>query len=74
MPIDHYSNPVIRALFKFFYAIKVIRSCNPDVLHLNTSQPYEVLVGISAKLAGTKKCSFIHIIHPQKRKVLQVKL
>ena len=58
VPIDHYSNPVIRALFKFFYAIKVIRSCNPDVLHLNTSQPYEVLVGISAKLAGTKKVFF----------------
>lgn len=58
VPIDHYKNPIMRALFKFFYAIKVIRSCNPDIIHLNTSQPYEVLVGISAKLAGTKKVFF----------------
>lgn len=55
IPIDHCKNPLARALFKFFYAIKVIRSCNPDIIHLNTSQTYEVFVGISAKLAGTKK-------------------
>lgn len=54
VPIDHYKNPLIRSLFKFFYAIKVIRSSGADIIHINGSKPYDVLVGVSAKMAGVK--------------------
>lgn len=58
VPIDHYKNPLIRSLFKFFYAIKVIRSSGADIIHINGSKPYDVLVGVSAKLAGVKTVFF----------------
>ena len=47
VPIDHYKNPLIRSLFKFFYAIKVIRSSEADIIHINGSKPYDVLVGVN---------------------------
>lgn len=62
VPIDHYKNPLIRSLFKFFYAIKVIRSSEADIIHINGSKPYDVLVGVSAKLAGVNTVFFILII------------
>lgn len=58
VPIDHYKNPLIRSLFKFFYAIKVIRSSEADIIHINGSKPYDVLVGVSAKLAGVNTVFF----------------
>ena len=58
VPIDHYKNPLIRSLFKFFYAIKVIHSSEADIIHINGSKPYDVLVGVSAKLAGVNTVFF----------------
>lgn len=58
VPIDHYKNSLVRSIFKFFYAIRVIRQSRADVIHINASKPYEVLVGVSAKLAGTRKVVF----------------
>ena len=58
VPIDHYKNPLIRSLFKFFYAIKVIHSSEADIIHINGSEPYDVLVGVSAKLAGVNTVFF----------------
>ena len=55
VPIDRFDNPVPRAVFKFFYAVKIIHGCNPDIIHINASTPYDMLIGISAKIAGTKK-------------------
>ena len=55
VPIDRFDNPVARAMFKFLYAVKVIHQCNPDIIHINASTPYDMLIGISAKIAGTKK-------------------
>lgn len=58
VPIDHYKNSLVRSIFKFIYAIHVIKKSRADVIHINASKPYEVLVGVSAKLAGTKKVFF----------------
>ncbi len=55
VPLDRFDNQVVRALFKFFYAVKVIRECGPDIIHINASTPYDMLVGVSAKIAGTGK-------------------
>ena len=58
VPIDHYENSLVRSIFKFFYAIYIVRKSRADVIHINASKPYEVLVGVSAKLAGTRKVFF----------------
>ena len=55
VPIDHFRNPVIRAFFKFFDSIIEIHKCKPDILHLNTSDHYDAVIALAAKLAGTKK-------------------
>lgn len=72
VPIDHFKKTIPRAFFKFFYAIKVIHECNPDIIHINASSPYDMLVGLSAKIAGTKKVIFhSHNSSMRKRSRLQ---
>ena len=46
VPIDHYENSLVRSIFKFFYAIYIVRKSRADVIHINASKPYEVLVGV----------------------------
>ena len=58
VPIDHYKNPIIRSIFKFIYAIYIIKKADVDIIHIDGSKPYDVLVGVSAKLAGVKKVIF----------------
>ena len=69
VPINQFHNPIIRALFKFFCSIKVIHKCNPDIIHINASTPYDMLVAVSAKIAGTKRV----IIHSHNSSMIRGK-
>jgi glycosyltransferase involved in cell wall biosynthesis len=58
VPIYRYKNKIIRGLYKFFGTIKILRKHKPDIIHINASFPYDIMVGISAKLAGVKSVFF----------------
>lgn len=58
VPIDHFANPIIRAIYKFFYSIVIIKKAKADIIHINGSKPYDVLVGVAAKFAGVKTVIF----------------
>lgn len=68
VPKDRYKNPILRATYKFFKSIKVIRKSQADILHLNTSNPYDVMIGIAAKIGGVKKV-FFHSHHSGEQKL-----
>lgn len=58
VPIDKYSNRIIRGLYKFFGTIYILKKENIDIIHINASFPYDILVGVSAKIAGIRKVVF----------------
>lgn len=39
---------------RFFRTWKILREEKPEIFHINASSPYECLVGIAGRLAGTK--------------------
>lgn len=58
VPLDKYNNRIIRAIHKFFGTIKVISENRIEIVHINASFPYDIVVGISAKLGGANKVIF----------------
>lgn len=68
VPLDHVHNAFLRAVFKFFDSIRVIRQCSPDIIHINASSPYGMMVAVSARLAGVKKV-VIHSHNSSMKKV-----
>ena len=58
VPIDKYTNSLIRATHKFFDTIRVLKKEEIDIIHINASFPYDILIGVSAKLSGVKKVVF----------------
>ena len=73
VPIDHFDNFILRAAFKFFCSIKVIRQCSPDIIHINASSPYDMMIAVSAKIAGVKKV-VIHSHSSSMKKVSGIRL
>lgn len=73
VPIDRFDNIILRAVFKFFYSIKVIHQCNPDIIHINASSPYDMMVAVSAKIAGVKKI-VIHSHNSSMKKVSGIRM
>ncbi len=58
VPTDKYENAILRGIYKFFGTISILKKEDIDILHINASVPYDIVVGISAKLAGVKKVVF----------------
>lgn len=58
VPIDKYHNKFVRGIYKYFGTIKILKEEEIDILHINASFPYDIIVGISAKKAGVKKVVF----------------
>lgn len=54
VPTNHYKNMLIRAIYKFLKTISVLKECGADIIHINASFPYDIMVGVSAKLAGMR--------------------
>lgn len=52
VPKDKYGNPLLRAVYKFIKTILVLKKEEADIIHINASFPYDIFVGISAKMAG----------------------
>lgn len=73
VPIDRFDNIILRAAFKFFYSIKVIHQCNPDIIHINASSPYDMMVAVSAKIAGVKRI-VIHSHNSSMKKVSGIRM
>lgn len=48
-------NPVWRGIKKFFGIVKLVKKQNFNIIYINTSTPYEVLVAFAAKMGGAKK-------------------
>lgn len=58
VPKDRYKNILIRAVYKFVKTIAVLKKEEADIIHINASFPYDIFVGISAKLAGIPSVVF----------------
>lgn len=53
--LDIHKNSVIRGICKFVGIYKVIKRNKVKIFHINTSTPYEVLIGIAAKIGGCER-------------------
>lgn len=58
VPIKKYGNSFLRAIYKFILTIMVLKKNNETIIHINASSPYDILVGLSARIAGVKVIVF----------------
>lgn len=58
VPMDRYQNAAVRGVYKFFKTISVLKRSQADIIHIHASFPYDILVGVSAKLAGIRHVIF----------------
>ncbi|MCD7837319.1 MAG: glycosyltransferase [Clostridiales bacterium] len=58
VPMDRYQNAAVRGVYKFFKTISVLKESQADIIHIHASFPYDILVGVSAKLAGVRHVIF----------------
>lgn len=53
--ISGVENNILRGFYKLYLTWKVMKKERPEILQLNASTPYDILIGISARAAGVKK-------------------
>ena len=52
--LQNIHNPIVRGLKKYYGIKKLVKENDFDVVHINTSTPYEVFVAIAAKAGGAR--------------------
>lgn len=58
VPKDRFRNPVLRGIYKFWGTVSVLRKSQAQIIHVNASFPYDIVVGLSARIAGIKNVVF----------------
>ena len=53
--ISHVKNNFARGFYKMYITWKVLREEKVKIIQINASTPYDIVIGISARLAGVKK-------------------
>lgn len=53
--IESVPNCILRGFVKLYGVYRVMKESGDQILHIDASTPYDVIVGASAKLAGTRK-------------------
>lgn len=56
--LENIHNSLLKAILKFTRTFSVMKKNKVQILHINASIPYDILIGLAAKLAGVKTVVF----------------
>lgn len=56
--VEDIPNPIIRSIRKYYGVYRAIRTYKYEIIHINASTPYDILIGMAARLGGVKRVIF----------------
>ncbi|MDO4340595.1 MAG: glycosyltransferase [Eubacteriales bacterium] len=56
--VDDIPNPFVRSIRKYYGIYRMVQAYQYEIIHINASTPYDILIGAAARMGGAKRVIF----------------